>query len=317
MPTIGLIGLGNAGRPMGERILAQGYTLTVYDLNPATVEGLVRGGARAAASAQEAVSDITITVLPSSIEVRKAVFGKGGAFAEVKPGMTFIDLSGTDPDCAREMQRRLQEKRAVFLGGTIHASGAPAIVIPEGQFTIAIGGKREHVDGCIDLLRALAQTIICLPEPWMPKAFKIAVIMYSTANNIATAEICSWLTSQGADPKLFAKLLHTTGSQASAARLDEFMKRNNHNGGALSNSYKDIRQALQVAAELQIPMPLLSMANQIQEMARANGLTRLNSPAAMGKLYELITGTDLSAVAVNAEKQLPESREPRVIYLED
>ena len=49
MPTIGLIGLGNAGRPMGERILAQGYTLTVYDLNPATVEGLVRGGARAAA----------------------------------------------------------------------------------------------------------------------------------------------------------------------------------------------------------------------------------------------------------------------------
>jgi len=70
---------------MGERILAQGYTLTVYDLNPATVEGLVRGGARAAASAQEAVSDITITVLPSSIEVRKAVFGKGGAFAGVKP----------------------------------------------------------------------------------------------------------------------------------------------------------------------------------------------------------------------------------------
>jgi hypothetical protein len=52
-------------------------------------------------------------------------------------------------------------------------------------------------------------------------------------------------------------------------------------------------------------------------MARANGLTRLNSPAAMGKLYELITGTDLSAVVVNGEKKLPESREPRVIYLED
>ena len=36
MPTIGLIGLGNAGWPIGERILARGYTLTVYDLNPAT-----------------------------------------------------------------------------------------------------------------------------------------------------------------------------------------------------------------------------------------------------------------------------------------
>jgi 3-hydroxyisobutyrate dehydrogenase-like beta-hydroxyacid dehydrogenase len=317
MPTIGLIGLGNAGRPIGERILAQGYTLTVYDLNPATVENMVGRGARGAASAKEAVSDITLTVLPSSIEVRRAVFGEAGAFETIQPGMTFIDLSGTDPDCARELQSRLEAKQAAFLGGTIHASGAPTIVIPRGQFTIAVGGKREIIDGCIGFLKALAQTIICLPEPWMPKAFKIAVIMYSTANNIASAEICSWLRAQGADPKLFLKLLQTTGSQTSAARLEEFMKRDNNNGGALSNSYKDIRQALEVAAALQIPMPLLSMANQIQEMGRASGLTRLNSPAAMGKLYELITGTDLSAATMKADKKLPDSREPRVVYLED
>ncbi len=317
MPTISLIGLGNAGRPIGERILARGYTLTVYDLNPTTMQNMVRRGARAASSAQEAVSDITLTVLPSSIEVRQAVFGNAGAFAGVKPGMTFIDLSGTDPDCARELQRRLEEKQAAFLGGTIHANGAPAIVIPQGQFTIAVGGKRGVIDGCIGFLKEVAQTIICLPAPWMPKAFKIAVIMYATANNIATAEICSWLTAQGADPKLFLKLLQTTGSQASAARLEEFMKRDNNNGGALSNSYKDIRQALEVAAALQIPMPLLSMANQIQEMARASGLTRLNSPAAMGKLYELITGTALSGATMNVDKKLPESREPKVIYLAD
>jgi hypothetical protein len=65
-------------------------------------------------------------------------------------------------------------------------------------------------------------------------------------------------------------------------------------------------------------MPLLSMANQIQEMGRASGLTRLNSPAAMGKLYELITGTDLSGATMNVDKKLPaESRESRVVYLGD
>jgi 3-hydroxyisobutyrate dehydrogenase-like beta-hydroxyacid dehydrogenase len=317
MPTIGLIGLGNAGRHIGERILARGYALTVYDLNASTVEGMVQRGARRAAFAKEAVADITLTVLPSSIEVRQAVFGEAGAFVAIQPGMTFIDLSGTDPDCARQLQSRLEEKQAAFLGGTIHASGAPAIVIPQGQFTIAVGGKREIIDGIIGFLSELAQTIICLPEPWMPKAFKIAVIMYSTANNIATAEICSWLTTQGADPKLFLKLLRTTGSQASAVRLEEFMQRNNNNGGALSNSYKDIRQALEVAAALQIPMPLLSMANQIQEMGRASGFTRLNSPAAMGKLYELITGADLSGATMRVDKKLPGSRESRVVYLGD
>jgi 3-hydroxyisobutyrate dehydrogenase-like beta-hydroxyacid dehydrogenase len=316
MPTIGLIGLGNAGRPIGERILARGYTLTVYDLNPANIEYMVHRGAQRATSAKQAVSDITLTVLPSSVEVRQAVFGEAGALETIQPGMMFIDLSGTDPDCSRELQSRLEEKQAAFLGGTIHAGGAPAIVIPHGQFTIAVGGKREIIDACVGVLKNLAQTIVCLPEPWMPKAFKIAVIMYSTANNIATAEICSWLTAQGADPKLFLKLLRTTGSHASAARLEEFMKRNNNNGGALSNSYKDIRQALEAAAALRIPMPLMSMANQIQEMGKARGLTRLNSPAAMGKLYELITGTDLSAATLNADKKLPESRASTVVYLE-
>src|SRR5262245_36592787 len=108
MPTIGLLGLGNAVRPIGERILAKVYTLTVKDLNPAPVESMVGRGARRAASAREAVSDITLTVLPSSIEVRRVVFGEAGAFEAIQPGMTLIDLSGTDPECARELQSRLE-----------------------------------------------------------------------------------------------------------------------------------------------------------------------------------------------------------------
>jgi 3-hydroxyisobutyrate dehydrogenase-like beta-hydroxyacid dehydrogenase len=76
--------------------------------------------------------------------------------------------------------------------------------------------------------------------------------------------------------------------------MEEFMKRKNNSGGALSNRYKDFRQALSIAAKLEIPMPLASTANQIQEMARASGFARLNSPAAMGELHELITGIDLS-----------------------
>ena len=133
MPTIGLIGLGNAGRHIGERILARGYALTVYDLNASTVGSMVQRGARGAASAKEAVAEITLTLLPSSIEVRQAVFGEAGAYVAIQPGMTFIDLSGTDPDCARELQSRLEEKYAAFLGGTLHAGGAPAIVIPQGR----------------------------------------------------------------------------------------------------------------------------------------------------------------------------------------
>ncbi len=315
MQKIGLIGLGNAGRPMAERILAAGYSLTVFDIDAGAVDAVVQLGAQAAKTAAQAVGDITITLVPSSVEVRSAVFGPAGAFDALQPGMALVDLSGTDPDCARELQERLGEKQATFIGGTIHASGAPAIVIPKGQFAIVIGGAKSAIEPTAKFLNAVAQTIVCLPEPWMPKAFKIAIILYSTTNNIITAEICSWLTAQGADPKLFLQLMQATGSPASSARLEEFMKRNNNNGGALSNSYKDFRQALNIAAKLEIPMPLASMANQIQEMGRAAGFKRFNSPAAMGKLYELLTGEDLSGATMAAEKRVAESRAPRIVWL--
>jgi 3-hydroxyisobutyrate dehydrogenase-like beta-hydroxyacid dehydrogenase len=315
MQSIGLIGLGNAGKPMAQRILSKGYGLKVFDINRGAIEAVVKLGGRGAESALHAVRDVTITLLPSSVEVRQAVFGAGGVFEAMRPGKTLIDLSGTDPDCAREIQARFKERQAAFLGGTIHASGAPAVTIPKGMFSIVIGGRKSDIEPAVQILNDLAQTIICLPEPWMPKAFKIAVILYATTNNIISAEICSWLAAQGADPKLFLKLLQTTGSAASALRMQEFMKRNNDYGGALSNSYKDFRQALEVAAKLAIPMPLASMANQIQEMARASGLSRFNSPAAMGKLYELLAGVDFAGASLAEAKSAPTAREPQIVYL--
>ena len=315
MQSIGLIGLGNAGRPLAERLLSKGYPLTVFDIDSAKVESVAQRGALAANSAAVAAREITITVLPSSVEVRQAVFGAGGAQGNLRPGMTLVDLSGTDPDCARELQERLGERQVAFIGGTIHASGAPAIVIPQGRFAIVVGGEKTKLASTVGVLNAVADTVICLPEPWMPKAFKIAVILYATTNSIISAEICSWLTAQGADPKLLLQLMRTTGSRDSSARLEEFMKRNNNHGGALGNSYKDFRQALNIAAKLEIPMPLASMANQIQEMARAAGLNRFNSPAAMGKLYEMISGIDLSDATLSAEPRVPEPREPTIIDL--
>jgi len=163
--SIGLIGLGNAGRPIAERILSAGTGLTVYDIDGAAVAAVAKLGAQAANSPAGAVGDITLTLLPSSVEVRSAVFGAGGVIEALKPGMVLVDLSGTDPDCARELQERLHEKQALFIGGTIHASGAPAVVIPKGQFAIVIGGERSRIELTAKFLNSVAQTIVCLPEP--------------------------------------------------------------------------------------------------------------------------------------------------------
>ena len=64
MKSIGLIGLSNASRPFGQRLLANGYNLKVYDLNPEAMDSLAELKATKVGSAQEAVTDVTITFLP-------------------------------------------------------------------------------------------------------------------------------------------------------------------------------------------------------------------------------------------------------------
>ncbi len=313
--TIGLIGLGNAGRPIAERLLSKGYSLKVYDIRPEAVEPLKNLGATASSSPREAAAQITITVLPSSTEVKAAVLGEGGVLAAIEPGFVLIDLSGTDPDCAREIEMKIKERRGEFLGGTLHADGAPAVTIPKGLLSIVIGGKKEALGACRGILKDLAQKIVFLPEPWMPKSLKISVIMLATANTIMISEICAWLLAQGINPHLLLKVTKNTGSNASAARIEQFFKRNKNYGGALSNSYKDLRQALRVAAELNLPLPFTAMANQIQEMARAQGSMRLPSPAAIGKLYEILTGMDLGQAVLDEDRTFSEPKASEEIYL--
>jgi 3-hydroxyisobutyrate dehydrogenase-like beta-hydroxyacid dehydrogenase len=316
MTAIGIVGLGNAGKPIAERLLAKGYRLKVYDLNPAAVNTLAELGAVKTNSAREAVAEITLTILPSSTEVKAAAFGANGILAGIKTGFVLVDLSGTDPIFTRALEQELEKRNAGFLGATLHAAGAPAVTIPKGLLSIVVGGKKDALDKSLGILKDLCGKVICVPEAWMPKAMKIAVIMFAAANSIVSTEVSSWLAAQGLDPKLFLELLKTTGSRESAVRLEEFFKRNNTHGGALSNSYKDIRQALEVAAVLDMPLPLMNTVNQMQEMGRAQGLTRLNTPAAMGKLYEILTGRDLREAVLESEKVFPEPHEPEVIYLD-
>ncbi|HEX3376851.1 MAG TPA: NAD(P)-binding domain-containing protein, partial [Candidatus Acidoferrales bacterium] len=63
-PSVGLIGLGLMGRPMGANLLKAGHELTVWNRTAARADDLVDQGARRAGSPSEvaAASDVVITI---------------------------------------------------------------------------------------------------------------------------------------------------------------------------------------------------------------------------------------------------------------
>jgi 3-hydroxyisobutyrate dehydrogenase len=108
---VGLIGLGNMGRPMGRRIAAGGYALTVHDLDPARIAAFRAEvpAARAAdsAAAAGAASDILVTMLPDGQAVREALLGAAGALPALTAGATVIDMSSSSPLGTRQLGAEL------------------------------------------------------------------------------------------------------------------------------------------------------------------------------------------------------------------
>ena len=105
MKKIGFIGLGIMGNPMAGNLLKKGYSLTVYDIVPAKIDEAVAAGAKAGSSSKDVAekSEIVITMLPNSPEVKDAVLGKNGVLEGAKPGAVLIDMSSIAPLASKEV----------------------------------------------------------------------------------------------------------------------------------------------------------------------------------------------------------------------
>jgi len=88
MRTIGFIGLGIMGKPMATNLVRAGHRLIVHDLNPVPVQELVALGATDGRSPAHvaAQSEIVVTMLPNSPEVKRWCWDLAGFWKERVPG---------------------------------------------------------------------------------------------------------------------------------------------------------------------------------------------------------------------------------------
>jgi len=99
MKNIGFIGLGIMGKPMSKNLLKAGYKLVVYDINAEPVKELVKAGAKEGKSSQDVASqsEVIVTMLPNSPEVKAAMLGEKGVIDGAKPGIIVVDMSSISP----------------------------------------------------------------------------------------------------------------------------------------------------------------------------------------------------------------------------
>jgi 3-hydroxyisobutyrate dehydrogenase len=149
---IAVLGHGNMGHALSERLLQGGHHLTLWNRSKGKAGQLLEKGATGADSPEEAVTSagVVITSLADDEAVREVALGEGGILSAIGE-RTFVECSTISPLFSAE----LGEAFARFIALPI--LGAPPAV-RSGEATYLAGGARGTVEGIRPMLDTLSST---------------------------------------------------------------------------------------------------------------------------------------------------------------
>ncbi len=142
MTNYGYVGLGMMGSAMTEHLLSTGASVTVFDLDPATVEVAVDQGATAATSpaAVAQQSDIVSVCVPAAHHVEAVVTGDAGIIHGAHDGLTVLIHSTVHPDTITSARDAVADAGVSVFDVSV-AGGKDAA--KAGELALFVGGLEE------------------------------------------------------------------------------------------------------------------------------------------------------------------------------
>jgi 3-hydroxyisobutyrate dehydrogenase-like beta-hydroxyacid dehydrogenase len=293
--SIGVIGLGNMGRPIARNILKGGFEVAVYDLNQAAVQSLVEQGARAASRPADVAmgADLVLTILPDGPDVEQTVLGENGVFTSAREGMVLADLSTVNPAVSRRLADEGRKRNLKVLDAAMARSVEQA---ERGELVLMVGGTQEDLDACRPVFDQIATDIhFCGPNG----TGATMKLINNLLGGVAMAASCEALllgVKAGLAPETMLAVLGTTGGNnatlESLVRPKVLARNFEPPSFALNLQYKDARLALDLAAEVGATLPIGALVQQLRSVARARGRGGWDT-AAIATVFEELDGAEL------------------------
>lgn len=269
---IGFIGLGIMGGPMAKNLIKAGYPLTVYDIVPEKVAGLVKAGAQAGSSNKEvaAKSDLVITMLPNSPEVKEAVLGPGGVLEGARAGMILIDMSSIAPLASQEVAAEAKKKGVAMLDAPV-SGGEPKAI--DGTLAIMVGGPKDIFEQVKDILAVMGGSVTRVGEIGSGNTTKLANQIIVALNIAAMSEAMVLATKAGVDPERVFEAIKggLAGSTVLNAKMPLVLAGNFKPGFRIELHIKDLANALDTAHAVGVPVPLSSVVMEAMQALKVDG----------------------------------------------
>ncbi|MBN2428212.1 MAG: 2-hydroxy-3-oxopropionate reductase [Deltaproteobacteria bacterium] len=290
---IGFIGLGIMGKPMSKNLLKAGYQLVIVNRNPAVTKELVAAGAEAVNSPRAVAekTDIIITMLPNSPQVKEVVLGENGIIETARPGTVVIDMSSIAPLVSREVAAALAEKGVEMLDAPV-SGGEPKAI--DGTLSVMVGGKKEVFEKCYDIIKTMAASVVLTGDIGAGNITKLANQIIVALNIAAMSEALVLATKAGVEPELVYQAIRggLAGSTVLDAKAPLVMDRRFNPGFRVNLHVKDLANVLETSHEIGVPLPLTALVMEMMQAMKVDGMGELDH-GALVRHYEKLAQVEV------------------------
>ena len=156
-PRIGFVGIGLMGAPMVRRLMRQGWTVSVWNLEPERYAEVKGATVLDGPAAVREASDIVFFCVLNGDAVEECCFGRKGLSSAGAGAGLLIDTSTINPDRTLALAGHLKTETGMeWVDAPI--SGGPAAA-EEGKLTIMMGGAEQAVGRARTVLADLAANL--------------------------------------------------------------------------------------------------------------------------------------------------------------
>jgi len=253
---------------MAANLARAGQDLIVYDLNRKVVDEFVAEFGASPANGLESVAqnaDIVITIVPTGKDVRRIVMGQDGESGladHMEKGKLFIDMSSADPTGTVEMAKELAERGIPMVDAPVSGGVRRAV---DGSLAIMVGGAKEDVDRCRNLLDIMGGQIFDCGPIGSGHALKALNNMLSAIGLAAAGEALVIGKQFGLDPAAMIDTINLSSGKnnATEVKFHSFVLNDAFNAG-FSNGLmlKDLTTAQDLARATGVPAPFTALVRE-------------------------------------------------------
>ncbi|OQY16224.1 MAG: 3-hydroxyisobutyrate dehydrogenase [Desulfobacteraceae bacterium 4572_35.1] len=292
MAKYGFIGTGLMGNAMAFNLIQAGNELVVYNRDASKCENLVQAGAQQVGSALEviAAADITFCMVSDPQAAMSVCFSPHGVIQGIAPGKSYIDMSTVDPQTAQKIAISVQARGGQYLEAPVSGSLQPA---KDGELVIIAAGDQSLWEQAQPAFAVMGKKSLFLGDVGAAASMKLAVnMMMGSMMTVFTEALtlvqkCDINAEQLLDVLQSGALSCPMFSSKGAAILAENFTPN----FPLKHMQKDLRLAVQLGDEKQLPMASVATANEIFKRACQQELSELDMCAVMKTLANQVTAS--------------------------